>query len=442
MDLAIAAIEVAKNKPMAAVFDYFGEQLHESFFITPDERGVDEICRIASETAAKAGKKHLVYSLEHTGHYHEHIAEALRKHGCVLMPLNSFTTKRERDSMLDYSKTDDLDLHSIAEAVSAGKTVEDRVPTGSEAELRFMARTRRSLIKDRSRAFIALRTLLDHYWPALQGVPEVIGGKPVLHRIFGKTWTDQAFEFLRHVNTPAEARSLGESGLEQLSRQQRLRLGKRRIALILQAAALAPETGESLLELYRVRLKEILDAIANLNKRIGEFERRSQAILAGSRSVLLLTMPQIGAVTAAEYMGEVGFQVPRLHSASAIVKLAGTNPVPDESGDHSYGTRISKQGGSFLRALTFTMGRNLSGPRGNPYFVTYGQRLKLKPKQRWIAVGNKAHHVMFAMLKKGEIFAPQTWPGPFLADNPLKKLLPEFRDLARRQLRNLGINRY
>jgi transposase len=441
--LAVVAIEVAKNKPMAAVFDYFGEQLHESFFFTPDIRGVEEVCGIARETAAKAGKEQLVYGLEHTGHYHEHMAAILRERGCVLMPLNSFTTKRERDSMLDYSKTDDLDLHAIAAAVSAGKTVTDRCPTGREAELRYMSRTRRSMVQDRSKTFVALHTLLDHYWPAMQGVNEIQDGEPVLRRIFGKTWTEQSLKFLRHVNTPLQALVLGKSGLERLSREKRLRLGKRRISLILLAAKLAPKTEEPLLELYSTRLKELLDTIDSLNKNVGDFECRSQAILADSRGVLLLTIPQFGPVTAAEYMAEIGFQVPRLHAAPAIIKLAGTNPVPRQSGNYRGPTRISKQGISHLRTLTYQMGQNLSEGRGNPYFVAFGQRLKLlKPKQRRIAVGNKAHHIAFAMLKKGEIFAPKTWQGPPLAVDPLEKLLPQFRETARRQLKSLGIVQY
>jgi len=198
-----------------------------------------------------------------------------------------------------------------------------------------------------------------------------------------------------------------------------------------------------LLGLYVVHLEEILDTISYLNKRIGELERRSQAILADSRGVLLLTIPQVGPVTAAEYMAEIGFQISNLTSASAIVKLGGTNPVLKQSGDHrGLITKISRQGIVHLRCLTYMLGKNLLEGRGNPYFKAFGQRLKLLPKQKRIAVGNKAHHIAFAMLKKGEIFAPKTWQGPPLADNPLKKLLPEFRDTASQQLKNLGIDRY
>lgn len=443
MDLAIVAIEIAKSKPMAAVFDYFGEQLYNSFFFTPDVKGIEVVCQIAEETAAKAKKMKLVYGLEHTGHYHEHIAMALRERGCVLMPLNPMTTKRERDSMLDYNKTDDLDLHTISAAISAGKSVADRYPTRREAELKFITRTRRSMVRERAGSFIALHTILDRYWPYLQGVPEIVDGEPVVRRIFGKTWPDQAFEFLRHVDTPRQALALGESGLERLSWEKHLRLGKRRIALILQAAKLAPRIEESMIELYVARLKELLDMIEYLSKRISEFERRSQEILADSRGVLLLTIPQVGAVTASEYMAEIGYQIPNLTSASAIIKLAGTNPVLKQSGDYrGTVTKISKQGISHLRCLTYMMGKNLLEGRGNPYFVVYGQRLKLLPKQKRIAVGNKAHHIIFAMLKKGEIFDPKTWQGPPLADNPLKKLQPELQEKALQQLKSLGIGQF
>jgi hypothetical protein len=48
--LLILAIDSAKYQPKAAVFTYFGEMVHNSFFFTPDRRGVEELCKVAKKT--------------------------------------------------------------------------------------------------------------------------------------------------------------------------------------------------------------------------------------------------------------------------------------------------------------------------------------------------------------------------------------------------------
>lgn len=442
-EIAIAAIDIGKTHAVAGVFGYFGEVLHESFILTPDRRGVEILCQVAEETAARCGRKHIVFSFEHTGHYHEPVVALLRERNCTVLPLNSVTTKKERESNLDRSKTDELDIHYIAAAVSAGKVVTDRPLRPEDEELRFLSRQRRTLVQRRANAFVELHVLIDHYWPAFQGIPEVADGKAHVERIFAKTWPERALRFLKHVSTPAEALALGEAGLSGLSRRERLALGIRRIRLILRAAGLAPKVPQSLIEQYVERLRAILESIEGLSTRIDALEDRCQEFLTGSRGVLLLTIPQVGAVTAADYMAEIGFLVPSLHSASAVIKLAGTNPVPDQSGNRRWMRKISKQGVAHYRTLTYQLGNNLFYGKGNPYFQAFGRRLvHLKPKQIRIAVGNKAHRVIFAMLKNSEVFAPKTWPGPPLTMNPLPKLKPCYQQRAREQLLRLGITGY
>ena len=442
-EIAIAAIDIGKTHAVAGVFGFFGEVLHESFLLTPDRRGVELLCRTAEETAARCGRKHVVFSFEHTGHYHEPVVALLRERNCTILPLNPVTTKKERESELDRSKTDELDIHYITAAVAAGKVVTDRPLRPNEEELRFIARQRRSLVQRRANAFVELHVLLDHYWPAFQGIPEVVDGKARVERIFAKTWPARALRFLKHVSTPAEALTLGEAGLRELSRRERLALGMRRIGLILRAAELAPKVSEPLLKQYVERLWTVLASIEELDARIEALEDRCQELLVESRGVLLLTMPQVGAVTAAEYMGEIGFLVPSLHSAAAVIKLAGTNPVPDQSATRRWMRKISKQGVAHYRTLTYQLGNNLFYGKGNPYFQAFGRRLtRLKPKQLRIAVGNKAHRVIFAMLKNGEVFAPKTWTGPPLAMDPLPKLKPCYRERARAQLHSLSVTGY
>lgn len=437
VQLLIVAVDVAKTQPKAAAFDYFGAPLGESFFFTPDHRGVEKVCAMADEIANRTGKRFMVFGIENTGHYQEPIVAGLREHKRLVMPVNAITTREERKSLLDYSKTDDLDLYAIAAAVAGGKVTFGQPPEGCQARLRFLTRTRRRCVLERAKALTDLHTLLDHFWPALQGVPEVVDGKPKLSPIF-ELKSHQALAFLRQVKTPAQALALGPEGLTRLSRETHLRLGRHQINLILQAAALAPKTDESLLALYVEQMDNLLDKTESLGKRIEQLEIQSEEILVDTPGVLLLSTPGIGLVTAAEFMAEVGLAVHRYPSASAIIKLAGTNPVPDESGKRRGRMRISRQGNPHLRELVFTMGRNLSELYPNPYFEAFRARLAhLTTNQKRIAVGNKFIRVAYAMLTKTELFAPKTWQGPPLTDDPLRKLKPENRPRAKVTLERL-----
>ena len=435
--LTIVAIDVAKTQPKAAIFDYFGTPLCESFFFTPDHRGVEKIRNMADEIANKAGKRFTVFGIENTGHYQEPIVAGLRERNCLVMPINAITTHEERKALLDYSKTDDLDLYAIASAVAGGKVTLGKPPQGCQAQLRFLTRTRRSHVLERAKAYTDLHTLLDHFWPALQGIPEVADGKPKLSPIFDLK-SDQALAFLRHVKTPAQALELGAEGLAKLSRDKGLRLGQRRIGLILQAAELAAKTDAPLLALYIEQLDNLLNKIGSLGERIGRLESQSEEILADTPGVLLLSAPGIGQVTAAEFMAEAGLAIHGYPSASAVIKLAGTNPVPDNSGKHCGRMRISKQGSPHLRELVYTIGKNLSELHPNPYFNAFRERLVgLTTNQKRIAVGNKFIRVAYAMLTRGEIFSPKTWLGPPLAVDPLRKLEPKNRAKAKATLARL-----
>jgi transposase len=441
--LLIMAIDSAKYQPKAAVFNYFGEMVHGSFFFTPDRRGVDELCRIAEKVLQDTKKQKLIFGVENTGHYQELVVRLLKERNQIVTLINANTTSEERKSFLDYSKTDDLDLYAISSAIAGGKVIYNQDTSDLGAELQFLTRTRRTMVKEKSRAMIALRTTLDHYWPQLQGVTKIVDGKVIVEQIFEDLSAPTFISFLRLLPTPADVLALGNEGLLELSRKHKLRLGVNRINLIEQAARLAEPVSKNLLQLYVQYVKELLDHLEILNRRIESFEEQMEAILARTRGVLLLSTGQIGVISAAEFMAEVGLKINKYSSSSAVIKLAGTNPVPDESAGHKGQMKISDQGNPWFREVVYSIGKNLSeGRYTNPYFVKFRNQLSCRfPKQKRIAVGNKYIRVAFAMLTKGELFNPETWDGPCLTVNPLRNLRAINREVAGQTLAEIATSK-
>lgn len=101
-------------------------------------------------------------------------------------------------------------------------------------------------------------------------------------------------------------------------------------------------------------LKLALPNIQNLNANIKVLDREIERILLETDGRLLLSIPGIGVIMAAEFYSEVG-DVLAFEHAGQIIKKAGTNPIVIQSGglEGFYG-EISKQGNKFIR-IAFAM---------------------------------------------------------------------------------------
>lgn len=440
-ELLIVAIDVSKFQPKAALFEYFGDIIVEPFFFTPDYRGADQLCEIAQNALLQTGKKKIIFGVENTGHYQENISKLLVEKGQSVLQINAASTHEERKSFLDYSKTDDIDLHAIASAITGGKVTFNEVPRGIKEELRYLTRTRRFLVRERSKLIVVMRTLLDHYWPYIQGVPEIVDSKTHVKKIFEDLTTPLFLEFIQSVPSPKEALAFGGTGLMQLSKQLNFRFGIERIGLILRSAELSTPVDVVMLEHYVYHVKYHAKDILRLNQEINNLEHQIERLFCRTRGVLLLSMHQVNVTTAAEFMAEVGLDVERYHSASAIIKLAGTNPVPHQSGGKSGQMRISKQGNPWLREAISRIGKNLTDGN-NPYFAAFTKHLSCRyAKQKRIAAGNKFIRVAYAMLTKGELFAPKVWQGESLTVDPLGKLSAKNVETARQVLNSILIDK-
>ncbi|WP_148085408.1 transposase, partial [Filibacter tadaridae] len=85
---------------------------------------------------------------------------------------------------------------------------------------------------------------------------------------------------------------------------------------------LAPE-----LLILNMKLKEL----GNFNENIQALEREMEALLLQTDGVLLLTIPGIGVVSAAEFYSEI-VDISNYDHPGQLIKKAGTNPIVKQSG--------------------------------------------------------------------------------------------------------------
>lgn len=352
----------------------------------------------------------------------------LEKQGYPVIIINAYTTSEERASALNWAKTDDLDLAAIAVAIMRNKGTESKLPSGIYDKLLTATRARRSEVNKQSRLQIEIRQLMDTIWPGFQGIPSVKNGKPEIDLIFSDFWGKTPCFLMQNYPLPQQVLALADEGLRKLSREHNLKIRSDTVNKLLRSATLAPPRSPEDLEIELLVLKMKLNDLEQAKQKITSLEQVIETLLIQTPGVLLLSVPEIGLISASEFTAEVG-PIEQYTNPGQIIKKAGTNPLVKQTGggDPVYGS-ISKQGNPCLRSAIHSIGFSLAAGRTNPYFKAFAVRLKEKGKkgsQIWIATGNKFIKVAFALLRDKKLFNPPLWDGESLTKNVLAKIQDE-----------------
>ncbi|WP_156292121.1 IS110 family RNA-guided transposase, partial [Oceanobacillus salinisoli] len=348
--------------------------------------------------------------IEATGHYYEDIVRILMDQGYSVHIINPASTHEERKQHLTYTKTDDIDLYLIAEALIGNKATNSKLNKGVYKQLQHITRARKSEVEKRSRIKVEIRTYHDQIWREYQGYSTLVDSKLKTKKIFSDFWGKASVHILTHYPHASQILELGEFGLRQISKEHNLKIRKSTIEKLLYAARESVSKPVEDLSSELFLLKQKLRDYEYHTKNIETYEKEIERIFIETNGILLLTIPGIGLVTAAEIYCEIG-DLSYFTNAGQLIKKAGTNPVIKQSGPgKGYAGRISKQGNANLRRVVYNAGRSLSVH--NEALNPFAKRLKEKGKKAgkvYIAMGNKLLKIAFAMLTRQE---------PFKWDNP------------------------
>lgn len=406
----IVPIDVSKVLQKAMIVNYYGESIESSFSFMVSQTGMNFLIDKIERAKRSLQTNKVFIGIEATGHYYEDIVRILMNQGYSVHIINPASTHEERKQHLTYTKTDDIDLYLIAEALIGNKATNSKLSKGSYKQLQHLTRARRSEIEKRSRIKVEIRTYHDQIWREFQGYSTLVDGKLKTKAIFSDFWGKASVHILTHYPHASQIIDLGEVGLRQLSKAHNLKIRKSVIDKLLYAAKESVSKPLEELSSEIFLLKQKLKDYEYHTKNIQTYEKEIERLFIQTNGVLLLTVPGIGLVTAAEIFCEIG-DLTHFTNASQLIKKAGTNPVIKQSGPGAgYAGRISKQGNANLRRAVYNAGRSLS--IHNKALKPFATRLRDKGKKAgsvYIAMGNKFLKIAFAMLTKEE---------PFKWDNP------------------------
>ncbi|MHB8276268.1 MAG: transposase [Candidatus Humimicrobiaceae bacterium] len=170
----------------------------------------------------------------------------------------------------------------------------------------------------------------------------------------------------------------------------------------------------------------MLDEIKNLKSKLACINKKLKYYLDKIEySKYLLSIPGVGIVTVAGFLGEIG-DISKYTSAKEIIKLAGLNLVEISSGEKKGANKkISKRGNSILRCLLYqcavvAIAKNNQIKR----YFTYQTETKNKMKML-VAVQCKLARIMFALCKYKKYYDPEEeWLGIFYIIRHTVSILP------------------
>ncbi len=394
-DTLVAGIDVGKRNHYCRFINVRGYEIGKGFSFSNNRDGMEKIISKIEEAKIQNNLDKAVIGMEPSGHYWKAAAHYLSDNGYRLALVNPYHIKRIKEiEDNSQTKTDPKDSLLIAKLVRDGDFFDPNLADGIYAELRRMYRLRLKVSKSLVREKTKLKILLDEYFPEYEGLFSNVLGVTSEYIIDNY--------FLPEIVAREDIISL--TGKIKMISKGKIGASKALKLMEYARASIGINTGidAAILEKTYI-LKDISDLklkLAQLNKELKCYLEKIEC------SKYLLSIPGVGLVTAAGFLGEVG-DISKYKSAKEIIKLAGLNLVEISSGIKKGKKKISKRGNNRLRCLLYqcaivAISKNSQIKR----YYCYQAETKNKMKMV-VAVQCKLARIMFALLKYKKYYNPE-----------------------------------
>ncbi len=283
-------------------------------------KGLDELTSRLTAICGPEYKAELACIVEtNHGLLITHLLEA----GFAVYPVNPKTVDRKRSA--SGAKTDQIDAYLLAKHGRSEIVDLRRLEPDSPliAELKTLTRDQDSLIQMQTRLVNQLTACLKAYYP-------------VALTLFSKIQQPSTLHFLQHYPTPQAAMEATPQEIEAVLKESRHPTAKKTAIWIfaqlhqphLTADEVTTRTKSRLLIALIRQLLPVMEEIAAYDQ---EIER---LFLRHADSHLFAILPGAGKRLAPRLLAEIGEDRTRYRDAISLQALAGTSPVPYESGNY------------------------------------------------------------------------------------------------------------
>lgn len=397
-NVLVVGVDIAQKKHYARINNGFGDELAKPFCFKNDVTGFERLESKILRLQAQTGAERVVIGMEPTGHYWKPLGWWLRNRGYLIVMVNPMLVKRHKEDLDNSpSKSDSKDTGVIADAVQQGKFMECLLPSGIYAELRVLTVVRGQQRRKLSSGLCNLRAILDEFFPE-----------------FGEVFKDPlglgALWVLTTCPTPTHVLRMSlEELAEGLKAATNGRLGMKRAQELVAVAERSIGVPEGI-EAVALRMRSAVEEVLFWKREIQTTETAMElALTKTGLGDYLTSIPGVGLVTAATFLGEIG-DPSEFVSPKQIQKLAGLNVIENSSGKFRGRTTISKRGRPGLRCLLYQAAFRIVAH--NAEFKALYDHFKTRPinplksKAALVAVGLKLLRVMFGLVKNKAFYEP------------------------------------
>jgi transposase len=388
----IVSVDCAKLRSKWMLADFYGKVIVPPTHVLHNrvelQAMIDHIRRACQEHELRD----VIVAIERTGRYHHVIRDTFRRAQFETRIVHPFISKHFRQPADPDNKTDDRDLAAIHRATTNGFALIEPPLDTMWQTLRLLARHRRDLVDKTSHLACQIREHLDAAWPGYGA-------------LFSDLWESKlVFPLFRHYASPQALLEAGSIGICTWLRQQKIQFRLPTIQTILTWAGQAAP-GEATAQVHHRLALAAVDDYQRKTQEILELERELAGFLSQTPYVLLLSIPGINVVWAAEFAGEMG-PIEHYPNARTITGRAGLFPCRYQSDqvDHPNG-RLARRANRRLRAVLLGIADTLIGC--NHHFSVLAER--------WRRLGKDARHshvkialrfarIAFSMVASRQVF--------------------------------------
>ncbi|WUL21044.1 IS110 family transposase [Streptomyces sp. NBC_00353] len=298
-------------------------------------------------------------------------------------------------------KTDAKDAFVIADQARMRRDLQPmRHGDDIALDLRILTSRRLDLAADRTRGINRLRAQMLEYFPALE-------------RAFDYSTSKASLVLLTGYQSPAALRRIGKNRLAEWLKNRKVRNYKLVAATGVEAAE-AQHTAVAGEKLAATMVAKLAREVMALDEEIAE----TDVLIEGRfrehpHAEVILSMPGIGPVLAAEFIAHTGGDMSVFGSPDRLAGVAGLAPVPRDSGRISGNMRRPRR---YCRRLlrVFYMSAQVAA-RCCPTSKAFYDRKRAEGKnhrQAVIALARRRLNVLWAPIRDGRVFEITAPPNP------------------------------
>ena len=383
-------IDIGKNTHVASLMDEKAKLIFKAHSFSNTSDGAATLLEKISPYASE-----LEIGMEATGHYWLSLYSFLVEQHFVVHVINPIQTDGWRKGTdIRKRKTYIIDSVLIADFIRYGDFLETTLADEDTMSLRNLSRFRNYLvgsIGDLKRKTICV---LDQIFPEYHNA---------FSDIFGKT----SKELLLQLNSPSDFENITSQRLEELLSQVTLKEYAAKKFKDISSLAKTSFGITFCVDSFSFQLKLLIEEINFIEKQVSDVEKQMSELLEKIKTPIT-TIPEIGDVTGATILGEIG-DINRFSSGAKLVAFAGIDASISQSGKYEcVNNHMSKRGSPYLKKALFRAAFIASN--SDLVFKAYYQKKRMEGKHHNVAVGavaRKLCYTIYAVLKNNVPYSIQ-----------------------------------